>query len=79
MKLRLRKAIDRYNERRMPGEEELDQRRLAGRVGVTEGIVSKHVNGHVVPSTPTLLKYAEVLDVPVQELFCDASDMQGAA
>jgi transcriptional regulator with XRE-family HTH domain len=75
----LREAIDDYNERLPAGAEPMTQRRLAELVGVTEGIVSKHANGHVFPMYSLILRYADVLGVAVDRLIRDDRSMQGAA
>jgi transcriptional regulator with XRE-family HTH domain len=69
MAIRLREAVERYNERRQPDLLPMTQARLAEAVGTTQALVSKHMNGHITPSIRILSAYARALDVPIEALL----------
>jgi DNA-binding XRE family transcriptional regulator len=70
--LRLAFWIDEWNRtKRGRGEPILTQQRLADAVGVSRITVVNHANGHTRPTSDTLLAYARVLGVTVEELMSD--------
>jgi transcriptional regulator with XRE-family HTH domain len=76
----LSRAIDTYNRtKRGPEEALMTQRRLAGLVGITEALVSRHATGRVSPGTESLLRYAQGLRCGIQDLFSDDHTMPSMA
>ena len=71
---RLAHLIDEYNRtKRQAGEPVMTQGRLAQLVGVSRVTVSNHARGRSEPLVTTVLAYARVLGVTVEELVSDAA------
>lgn len=65
--------ITEYNLRRLAGEPEMTQRRLASLVGVTEGAVSLWANGKRPVPLRVAFRIAELLECDVSDLFTPSS------
>ena len=50
---------------------------LAAKLGVTKQTVSNLINGKVMPSIDTISKAAEVLEVPMWQMFANPKEMDG--
>jgi transcriptional regulator with XRE-family HTH domain len=74
MTIKLREAIERYNKRRPKGAPAMTQARLATAVGTTQALVSRHMNGRIVPSLRLLSAYAGALEVPVGDLIAEGEE-----
>lgn len=59
--VRLRKIMTRRN---------INQSELANRIGVTQGMVSRYINGYSAPSFRTVDRMAKALGCSVEELRC---------
>ncbi len=50
---------------------------LAARLGVTKQTISNLINGRVMPSLETINRIADVLDVPLWQIFADPAEVTG--
>lgn len=48
---------------------------MAARLGVTKQTISNLVNGRVMPSIDTIAKAADILGVPMWQMFANPSDI----
>lgn len=48
---------------------ELSEKKLANKIGITEKTITEYENGSVIPSRKTLLKYSDVLNMPIGDLI----------
>jgi transcriptional regulator with XRE-family HTH domain len=52
----------------------LSQGDIEKRTGLIRCYTSRVENGHTVPSISTLAKYAQALEIPLYQLFCDGEE-----
>lgn len=49
----------------------ISQKELAEKVGLTESAMSRYVNGSRIPRGEYLMKIAKILNVKVEDLYCE--------
>ena len=67
MEIRLKEIMD---------SKEMKSVELANRLGVTKQTISNMLNGRVMPSLETINKIADILEVPMWQIFADPNEVR---